>query len=219
MKKRYMILAIMVAAVLVIAVIALNVNFFAYTSTSDDLPFRTFAQISEFQVLETLGNVKAAPSDSALQGLVPDEVYEATFCAEGGADCVVRAYVFAQEADAQTYYKRISNGAAILDGIGVGSSSGSLGPTRYYALDHTRVLSITGKRYETFYTSANAVLTQLSVDLVEKISAVKNNTTPRQHGHGRGDRLPVRHAAPPDTQRGRVKRLYRLHYGLRLPRP
>ncbi len=161
----------------VLLMLALIVGFFWYASGRKMLPPRIFARISEFQALETLGCVKPAPSDSALRGLAPDEAYEATFCAEGGTDCVVRAYVFAKEADAQTYYKRISHGAAILDGIGIGWSSGLLGPTRYYALDHTRVLSVIGRRYTTFYTSANTVLTQLSVDLEEKICEIKSGTT------------------------------------------
>ena len=168
MKKRYIIATISIAAVLLVV---LAVGFFSNQPTKT-LPFRIFGKISEFSALEEYGSIQAAPLDGKLEELHPSEAYTAAFSTDGG-DCVIYAYVFANEDDAQAYYRRISASEVLLDGIGCGSSSNLWSASIYYAIDHTRVLSITGGKYASFYSPANIVLSRLSVDLASKVDKMR----------------------------------------------
>ena len=171
MKKRYIIATISIAAVLLVVLV---VGFFSNRPTKT-LPFRIFEKISEFSTLEGYGSIQNAPLDAKLEELHPSEAYTAIFSTDGG-DCVIYAYVFANENDAQTYYKRVSASEVLLDGIGCGSSANVWNASIYYAIDHTRVLSITGGEYASFYSPASIVLSRLSVDLTSKVEKIRGNT-------------------------------------------
>lgn len=88
--------------------LAVIVGFFWHASRIKALPPKNFAQISECQALADLETAQEAPQDQNLAGLTPAEAYTAVCAGEDGESCTIYAYVFQNETDATTYFKRVS---------------------------------------------------------------------------------------------------------------
>lgn len=105
-QKRKRISILVIAGVLMM--LAMIVGFFWHASRVKALPPKIFAQISEFQALANLETAQKAPQDRNLAGLTPAEAYTAVCAGEDGESCTIYAYVFQNETDATTYFKRVS---------------------------------------------------------------------------------------------------------------
>ena len=137
------------AAVLIfLALMAICFIVFVIKNYPSSMKFGIFSSIDDMDALG--GNVvddAVTAEDKNLKGLTPSAEWVKKVSVDG-AECIVRAYVFASHDNAVAYYKRASNRTSVNEGANGSASAGGLGRASYVTMNENNVLFITGDNFK-----------------------------------------------------------------------
>ena len=167
MKKAWMTVVPLLLALLILMAILL------YTAVSNPFSNRVFEDISAFEKLNSL-SVKGLPIDAKAAELKPKEEYCKEIRWEDNTYSVY-AYVFADAAQAKSYFTHVTGKESALPG-NFSSSGNCFFNTRYIAYYENRLYLVKGGSYQAVVRFVNWLNADFPLDLEH---ALKNSEAER----------------------------------------